>query len=48
MLAVPVCWLMVCADAGNDPSMLLINTLFRVNGSAVILTNKPNLASKLT
>uniref|UniRef100_A0A383WBH3 Very-long-chain 3-oxoacyl-CoA synthase n=1 Tax=Tetradesmus obliquus TaxID=3088 RepID=A0A383WBH3_TETOB len=27
--------------AGKDPSMLLINCLFRANGAAVLLTNKP-------
>jgi predicted naringenin-chalcone synthase len=29
---------------GKDPSMLLINVLFRANGAAIIMTNKPKYA----
>lgn len=32
--------------AGKDPSMLLINCLFRANGCAVLLTNKPKDARR--
>lgn len=31
---------------GKDPSMLLINVLFRANGAAVILTNKSKYAGR--
>jgi len=31
---------------GMDPSMLLINVLFRANGAAVIMTNKPKYAGR--
>jgi hypothetical protein len=31
---------------GKDPSMLLINVLFRANGAAVIMTNKPKYAGR--
>lgn len=32
---------------GMDPSMLLINVLFRANGAAVIMTNKAKYAGAI-
>lgn len=31
---------------GNDRSMLIPNTLFRIGGAAVVLTNKPSWKSR--
>lgn len=35
-----------CRYLGNDRSMLIPNTLFRMGGAAILLTNKPGARSR--